>query len=132
MGRSSNSFTGWVGQANILGARVLTPEERLFIAVLSQAVHDAFSIHVPTFERNQAQAWLTGNSKDFRAICEHSGRDAGYVLEKIRDRILVEEGWNVNLSTKTPPQRLKQMKNYRRNNKHLVGNAYYAAKRAPA
>ena len=27
------------------------PEKRLFIAVLSQAVHDAFSAHVPPYEK---------------------------------------------------------------------------------
>ena len=56
------------------------PERRLFIAVLSQAVHDAFSSHVPGLEKRQAQAWLMGNSEDFKIICENAGRDAKYVL----------------------------------------------------
>ena len=43
-----------------------SPERRLFIAVLSQAVHDAFSNHVPELEKRQAQAWLMSNSKDFK------------------------------------------------------------------
>ena len=65
-----------------------SPERRLFVAVLSQAVHDAFSSHVPGLEKRQAQAWLMGNSEDFKIICENAGRDAKYVLTKIRRKIL--------------------------------------------
>ena len=97
------------------------PEKRLFIAVLSQAVHDAFSAHVPPYEKNQARTWLMSNSKDFRDVCELSGRSSRYVLEKIRRRILEKNGWNVNISLRTKPRRS-------RNKKHLTGNAYYAAK----
>ena len=103
------------------------PERRLFIAVLSQAVHDAFSSHVPGLEKRQAQAWLMGNSEDFKIICENAGRDAKYVLTKIRRKILQANGWNVDLSLRTtPPRRRRQMRNI--NKKHLTGNAYYAAK----
>ena len=97
------------------------PEKRLFIAVLSQAVHDAFAEHVPLYEKNQARTWLMSNSKDFRDVCELSGRSSRYVLEKIRRRILEKNGWNVNISLRTKPRRS-------RNKKHLTGNAYYAAK----
>ena len=103
------------------------PEKRLFIAVLSQAVHDAFSEHVSGIEKQKAQTWLMSNSEDFKDICELSGRDSNYVLEKIRRKILEKNGWNVNLSLRTtPPRRRRQMKNI--NKKHLTGNAYYAAK----
>ena len=103
------------------------PERRLFVAVLSQAVHDAFAEHVPPMEKRQAQAWLMGNSEDFKIICENAGRDAKYVLTKIRRKILEKNGWNVNLSLRTtPPRRRRQMRNI--NKKHLTGNAYYAAK----
>ena len=103
------------------------PEKRLFIAVLSQAVHDAFSSHVPKLEKRQAQAWLLGNSEDFKTICENAGRNSKYVLTKIRRKILQANGWNVDLSLRTtPPRRRRQMKNI--NKKHLTGNAYYAAK----
>jgi len=98
------------------------PERRLFIAVLSQAVHDAFSSHVPRLEKQKAQTWLMSNSKDFKDICENAGRNSGYVLEKIRRKILKENGWNVNISLRTQPRRIRKQK-------HLTGNAYYAAKR---
>ena len=91
------------------------PEKRLFVAVLSQAVHDAFSEHVSGLERRQAQTWLVSNSKDFKDICELSGRDSSYVLTKIRRRILKKNGWNVNLSLRTQPRRIRRYKQ-----KHLT------------
>ena len=98
------------------------PEKRLFIAVMSQAVHDAFADHVPRLEKQKAQTWLMSNSKDFRDICELSGRNSSYVLEKIRRKILEKNGWNVNFSLRTQPRRTRKQE-------HLTGNAYYAAKR---
>ena len=104
------------------------PERKLFIAVLSQAVHDAFAKHVPPYEKSQAQAWLMSNSYDFKIICEHAGRESKYVLGKIRKKILRDNGWNVDLSLRiTTPRRRSQMKAI--NKKHLSGNSYYAVKR---
>ena len=84
------------------------PERRLFIAVLSQAIHDAFAKHVPPYEKNQAQAWLTGNSYDFRIICENAGRESKYVIEKIRKKILRDKGWNVDINVRIT--RMQNMK----------------------
>ena len=104
------------------------PERRLFIAVLSQAIHDAFSEHIPTFEKERARTWLMSNSKDFRDICELSGRNHRYVFEKIRKKILKANGWNVDISMRvSSPRRRNQMKRINKN--HLTGNSYYAAKR---
>ena len=105
------------------------PERRLFIAVLSQAVHDAFAKYVPPYEKERARTWLMSNSRDFRDICELSGRESKYVREKIRKRILKDNGWNVNINLKLNPitsTRRRQMRKI--NKKHLTGNAYYAAK----
>ena len=109
------------------------PEKRLFIAILSQAVHDAFSDHVPRFEKQAARNFLTSNSPDFRHICEMAGRDHAYVRERIRKKVLRENGWNVDTKIRiTSPRRRKQMKKYRKKHKHLTGNAYYAAKKQAA
>ena len=109
---------------NMFISEYSSPEKRLFVAVLSQAVHDAFSSHVPRLEKQQAQAWLMSNSKDLKTICENAGRSAQYVVEKIRKRILEANGWNVDISMRTTPPRIGKYKQ-----KHLTGNAYYAAKR---
>ena len=104
------------------------PEKRLFIAILSQAVHDAFSAHVPRLEKQAARNFLTSNTQDFKFICEFAGRNSNYVKEKIRKRVLRENGWNVDVKIRiSSPRRKKQMRNI--NKKHLTGNAYYAAKK---
>ena len=95
------------------------PEKRLFVAVLSQAVHDAFSSHVPLFERRAARSFLTGNSEDFRSICELAGRDSRYVKERIRKKVLREDGWNVDVKIRiSSPRRRRQMK--KTSKKHLI------------
>ena len=128
MGRSSNSFTGWINQANIPGARVLMPEERLFVAVLSQAVHDAFSTHVDRYNRDAARAFFMGNTRRFRDICELAGRESQYVYEKVKKRILTSQGWNMDESMrKSYRQSCYRSKRGRPKKKHLTGNAYYAA-----
>ena len=74
---------------NMFISEYSSPEKRLFVAVLSQAVHDAFSSHVPRLEKQQAQAWLMSNNRDFRDICEYAGRDSKYVFKKIKIRIIL-------------------------------------------
>ena len=107
------------------------PEKRLFVAVLSQAVHDAFSSHVPSLEKRAARNFLTRNSEDFRAICELAGRNSKYVREKIRKKVLRENGWNVDIAIRvSSPRRRKQMADYRKKSNKLTGNAYYASKRS--
>ena len=107
------------------------PERKLFIAVLSQAMHDAFSEHVTGLERRQAQSWLTDNSEDFKKICENAGRNAKYVKQKIERIILKTGSWNVKFNMRvTSPRRRRQMREM--NKQHLTGNSYYAAKRTSA
>ena len=128
MGRSSNSFTLMVGQSNIPGPRVLMPEERLFIAVLSQAVHDAFSTHVGRLERDAARAFFMNKGKRFRDICELAGREPQYVHEKVRKRILKANGWNLDESMrKMYRQSCYRSRRGRPRKKHLTGNSHYAA-----
>ena len=64
------------------------PETKLFTAVLSQAVHDVFSTHVEKIDKRQAMDFLTNDSWHLRMICELAGRDATYVREKIRKKLL--------------------------------------------
>ena len=129
MSRSSNSFTSWTNPANTPGPRVLMPEERLFIAVLSQAAHDVFSTHVGKLERDAAQAFFMNKGKRFRDICELAGREPQYVHEKVRSKILKANGWNMDESMRNMyRQSSARRKRGRYKKKHLTGNAYYAAK----
>ena len=87
MGRSSNSFTSWVGSPHTIGGQNSPPEERLFGAVLSQAVHDVFSDHVTSLDKQQAREFLTQNTWHFKMICELAGRDPDYVTRKMKKRM---------------------------------------------
>ena len=63
--------------------------------------------------------------------CEMAGRSHAYVREKIRKKVLRDNGWNVDTKIRiSSPRRTKQMRNI--NKKHLTGNAYYAAKKQAA
>jgi len=90
MGRSSNSFTYYVGGNHVQGNRTADPETKLFTAVLSQAVHDVFSSHVDRIDKDSAMDFLTEDSSHLRMICELAGRDADYVRSKIRKKLLSE------------------------------------------
>ena len=87
MGRSNNSFTSWVGNPYTIGGQNSTPEERLFVAVLSQAVHDVFSNHVDKLDKRQAREFLTQNTWHFKMICELAGRNPDYVTRKMKKRM---------------------------------------------
>ena len=96
MGRAVNSFSEWAKSAYTFGGRK-TPEERLFTAVLSQAVHDATSTHVPKLDREAAQHFLTHNNSDLTTICEGAGRDPAYIVRKVQECTSTDRGWNLKV-----------------------------------
>ena len=145
MGRSTNSFTSYVGHAEetIDADRVELPEKSLWVAVLCRAALDAFK-GAPRldmtrkanvshknhykFDRDQARHFFLEGGAHFRDICEMAGRNPIYVKEKARKLLLRQNGWNVDVPItshyRQGPKRIR--KKYRK--KHLTGNAYYAAK----
>ena len=80
----------WVN-ASAMEIRKTDPETNLFTAVLSQAVHDVFSTHVEKIDKRQAMDFLTNDSAHLRMICELAGRDATYVREKIKKKLLSDD-----------------------------------------
>ena len=96
MGRAVNSFSEWAKSAYTFGERK-TPEEKLFTAVLSQAVHDATSTHVPKLDREAAQHFLTHNSSDLNTICEGAGFDPAYLIRKVQECTSTDRGWNLKV-----------------------------------
>ena len=147
MGRSSNSFTSYVGHAEetIHEDRVTLPEKDLWVAVLCRAVLDAckgppqlnMSRHSNishknqyTYDRDQARHFFMEGGKHFRHICEMAGRNPDYVQSKVRKVLLRKEGWNVDVPItshyRQGPKRGSKRGKYKK--KHLTGNAYYAAK----
>ena len=94
MGRSNNSFSHYVGGHFQENAHKIGAEQRLWIAVLTQAAHDAFKT-ADKFSRDSARSWLLGNSNNFRRVCEFAGRNPDYVREKIKKKILKNKGWYI-------------------------------------
>ena len=56
----------------------LTPEQLLWVSVLSKAADDAMYTS-DWRESKSAIAWFKSNSKDFKEVCEMAGYDPGYV-----------------------------------------------------
>jgi len=113
MGRSSNSFNGWVRAPEVVdGERVTLPEKDLWVAVLCRAVLDACKgppaldltrrANVPhknhyDYNRDQAQHFFLEGGAHFKNVCDMAGRNAEYVQDKIRKVILRGKGWNVDV-----------------------------------
>ena len=147
MGRSNNSFTGWVGQSNISGNRVELPETSLWIAVLTRAVLDAckgppdldmtrranvsHQNHY-TYARDQARHFFLSGGPHFREICEMAGRNPDYVQQKIRKILLRKNGWNVDVPITShyrqgPKRKRGRPRKEKYRSTHPAGNAYFTA-----
>jgi|TARA_R100001530_G_scaffold130157_1_gene100906 hypothetical protein len=95
MGRSNNSFKSYFSnQGEGSNNKKMEPEQKLFLAILSQAIHDAFKTS-DNISRDSARSWLLSNSRDFREICEFAGRDPNYVRQKIQNKIIKDKGWKI-------------------------------------
>ena len=63
-----------------------TPEQRMFLNVITQAIHDAAykgGDRYYEYHKDQAIAWLTSNSQDFRIICTLADLDPDYTYLKL-------------------------------------------------
>jgi len=131
MGRSSNSFTAWVGGSapEIDDDRVTLPEKDLWVAVLTRAAIDACKgpprlnmdlrsniTHKNnyTYDRDQARHFFFKGGSHFNLICELAGRDPDYVLEKVRKIILRKNGWNVDVPITSHYRRSEGLKGRRK------------------
>ena len=155
MGRAHNSFTSYVGHAEetIDDEKVTLPEKDLWVAVLCRAVLDAckgppqldmsrkanvsHKNHY-TYDRDQARHFFMEGGYHFNLICEMAGRNPAYVQDKVRKVILRKDGWNVDVPItshyRQGPKRSRILfkrtirKRGKYKKKHVMGNAYYAAK----
>ena len=142
MGRATNSFTHWVGQASEMnGDRVTLPEKELWVAVLSRAALDACKgpprlnmdlrsniTHKNnyTYDRDQARHFFMTGGSHFNLVCELAGRNPVYVQQRVRKIILRKEGWNVDVPV-TSHYRQGRGKKRGRPRKSPYDRAYYAA-----
>ena len=149
MGRSTNSFSSYVGHALEINAdKVDLPEKDLWVAVLCRAVLDACkgppdldmtrkanTAHksLYNYNREAARHFFMDGGSHFNLICEMAGRNPAYVQARVKKVILRKKGWNVDVPiTSHYRQGIKRVRRARGKykKKHLTGNAYYAAKAA--
>jgi hypothetical protein len=67
-----------------------SPEQRLWKAILAQAVYDALFEREITKkgERRDARDWFLFKTKSFYETCRNAGFDPNYVYEKMKKKIL--------------------------------------------
>ncbi len=149
MGRANNSFTGYVGQAPEINSedKVDLPEKSLWIAVLCRAALDAVkgppSLNMQVkanishkncynYNKRAAQHFFLEGGAHFELICELAGRNPKYVQARVKKVLLRKSGWNVDVPITSYYRGGIKRRRGRPKKKHLMGNAYYAAKAAKA
>ena len=124
----------------------ITPEHCLWVSVLSKAAHDA--IYSSDWrEAKKAMAWFKDMGAGFREVCQFAGRDPNYVNRRMLLPIARREkhmemvvNGNRYYVKETVQPAIKHRSHYRgkgpgtrgpykKKKKHLMGNAYYKAKR---
>ena len=66
------------------------PEQKMFLSVITQAITDAAYKGYDRYDlyhKDAASAWLVGNSKDFRLICQLADIDPDYAYYKFSKAI---------------------------------------------
>ena len=70
----------------------LTPEQKLWKAVLSQGVYEACSKRAQALpltygEMRSALEWVDLGNRDFISVCIYAGYDPGYIYRKAKGKI---------------------------------------------
>jgi len=69
----------------------LSPEERLWLAVLLQMLLDASgslhgeSVSMKQYCQSRAKAWLESGSRDFQCVCWNAGLEPDWVIRKLTE-----------------------------------------------
>ena len=72
--------------------RKLTPEQKLWKAVLSQGVYEACSkrchaLPLTYGEMRSALEWVDMSNRDFLQVCMYAGYDPGYIFRKAKNKV---------------------------------------------
>jgi len=94
-----------------------TPEQRMFLNVITQAIHDAAykgDDRYYSYHRDQARAWLVSNSIDFRVICRLADLDPDYTHLKMSKALKSDiQQLRKNYYKKQKPERENRPGRYR-------------------
>ena len=81
-----------LANSGILLEHKLTPEEKLWKAVLSQGVYEACSKKAQALpltygEMRSALEWVDMSNRDFLQVCMYAGYDPGYIFRKAKNKV---------------------------------------------
>ena len=71
----------------------ISPEQKLWRAVLGQVLDDAFGNTISNkmkCEKQIARDYLKSLNKDYILVCDWAGFDAGFILRKVRKKLAEE------------------------------------------
>ena len=86
-----------LANSGIFLERKLTPEQKLWKAVLSQGVYEACSTRYHTLplsfgEYRSAKEWIDLSNKDFCLVCTLAGYDPRYIYRKAKHLVGLRDG----------------------------------------
>jgi len=86
-----------LANSNIFLEHKLTPEQKLWKAVLSQGVYEACSKKAQalplTFgEMRSALEWVDLGNRDFIQVCVFAGYDPAYIYRKAKNLVRIKDG----------------------------------------
>ncbi len=81
-----------LANSNIFFEHKLTPEQKLWKAVLSQGVYEACSKRAQALpltygEMRSAFEWVDLSNRDFIAVCIFAGYNPGYIYRKAKNKV---------------------------------------------
>jgi hypothetical protein len=71
-----------------------SPEQRLWKAVLAQAMYDLLSDNINTEEdghRMLAECWASSKHQDFVDVCRNAGFEPDYIFKKVQKLITIKK-----------------------------------------
>ena len=96
MRKRNNSMANYPSNLNVFREeREMLPEQKLWKAVLLQAIDDAFGSNqsqVSIFERRMAIDWMKDFNKDFATVCENAGFNPVQAFYKFKKYNLIQKG----------------------------------------
>jgi hypothetical protein len=82
-------------QSNTFEERQISPEQRLWQAVLGQAMYDLLSEYQNNYvedgDRFLAECWVSSKHKDFVDVCRNAGFEPDYIFNKVQKLVAIKK-----------------------------------------
>jgi hypothetical protein len=82
-------------QSNTFEERQVSPEQRLWQAVLGQAMYDLLSEYQNNYvedgDRFLAECWVSSKHKDFVDVCRNAGFEPDYIFNRVQKLVATKK-----------------------------------------